>query len=1390
MTDAQHPPSTIRVKTPDRAMPREQSQPRPPPPSRSRGSHPRSRSREAGQRLAARRKSLSGGGTGAMRPSKSYSEIRAAYNIGAHGDALPSRGFHRSYDELLDGRETAPGQGQFHRSYDELLAPHRPYMRGNSDGSSVNATGAQRHDTSTIATNYNSNMAGMKARDAANRRRKAFNEMVVPVEGYVSDTSGNVRNNNFRGRRRGTISDGGYNSGNDVRNRRRGTIGDGGYVSSGSELASNNTNPNQPRNGFRRRITHDGSFALGLSGKRYPNSTGNFARAFTSQRRGSVSGSDVSGDVAGERNRPSMSSAPGNLRPLPEGKSLRCSVPTVPVDLDDANANEFMTKNLDEMTLEELQAELKTHGIAVQGMFDRGDLVGVCMQARKRRMANMYRPVSRNNSNEDLKNQGQSQQSPPRRPSYQPQRKRRTSDSRDSAGFSANPQQGKQRVSTTARRGSDNVGSGRHSRRSSRSSLSSLGDGLEQEMNEMTVLNAPLGVGLSGIGYDVENPHQQMGLLMQQMQALEDQMNDPQDTAPPKNMPRRMSGHQLATGAANLSRNNSRRLSIGSGRSGASSGGLLSSGQSAPRRMSFGSHHSRGSWYIGSDPSGRSGAASARGRSGPPTRNSSYASLELLASDTAGHVKDPSRRGTSSSGGAPSESNIDWAPAAAEPAAGATNSDDKTDAMSVMSDLTGKHGSDAKKPLLSKKAKIAGALLLAVACVVIAVCVALFAFNDEGKESVTSRSQLLEYPEAPPSDIEGRCSPSNLPGSLSACLSACLPSSCCYPNYSEEPTCISETDQRSVDACDQYRPYCDVFYDPWPGATEGVLRSPPENLVRMCLETVGQPGDDDNNLLGDAMKSSERKRLRQHVAQGERILTTPDQICSRYCVASRCCHASADTDGLVLSASGVFTDVMSGDHVMTNCQADFGKNKPMCEEYDDHHWCWLSNGMDEPANIIYRHTHCIDKPIATHILIAAIGRPISDPSLLNTHIFTQSNFFKLTNRADSIANFSHGTRAGEHAGDRRGNGLCCYSEVLGYGMPSCYLGNEAVCLEYYPCLALAPGSFLLPPPAPSAVGNTEDSTTTPATATSEATDALPTPAQNLAAICSQSSLATNEGLGKCISACQPASCCDVQVLGSSSCYFDNKEICDEYSPCINLNGPSATEPPELPPEVPLAQEVPQDDTATEEQLLPPEALASLATACSYDFLVADSGSLCFGLCALGSCCADGSCLENDANASQSMIDAICETYSPCNNLWLQSPPSNLGELCNENSKPAADECATICSAVSCCFSDDTSDSDAEALPACDVQFEESCAEYAPYCAPDLPPTEAVAPVDLPPTPPDLAALCSFSPEFCKTACQAAQCCFESSEDVPSCFAANEKRCEEYAPCAAFDEQGT
>lgn len=138
-------------------------------------------------------------------------------------------------------------------------------------------------------------------------------------------------------------------------------------------------------------------------------------------------------------------------------------------------------------------------------------------------------------------------------------------------------------------------------------------------------------------------------------------------------------------------------------------------------------------------------------------------------------------------------------------------------------------------------------------------------------------------------------------------------------------------------------------------------------------------------------------------------------------------------------------------------------------------------------------------------------------------------------------------------------------------------------------------------------------------------------------------------------------------------------------------------------------------------------------------------------------------------------------FSGYNLNLLYDPPSNIEEICNGN---FTSECASMCSTVSCCFSEslpssysnDTSTN--TNASSCYAYFEQTCSGYAPFCDP-------VDAVVLPNPPADLEVLCSFEfADLCRAACDVASCCFGQSSES-SCVENNEELCQSYYPCAVL-----
>ncbi len=389
-------------------------------------------------------------------------------------------------------------------------------------------------------------------------------------------------------------------------------------------------------------------------------------------------------------------------------------------------------------------------------------------------------------------------------------------------------------------------------------------------------------------------------------------------------------------------------------------------------------------------------------------------------------------------------------------------------------------------------------------------------FGSGNNESVGNEKNFVgpgvdvKYVKPPPSDIDGRCSSSNLPGSLPACLEACYPASCCYGDSDSGAKCLDANDSETIKACKRYRPYCDIFHDTWDGATDGVLRTPRADLVPICQQVNGKNEEQSSKLRA-------RNLLSRNLLVG--TVGTAEVICEQYCEAAKCCAIDPVlhpySANLELSASGVYTDASTKEYVVTNCQDDlvYQKNKDLCAEYDK--FCvwedvegaekkdaWTSRPTMDPASTMMPSTSPSIPPSASPSMTLRptpisqqpshaptinvftiqwiTKRPIPSPSITPSNSISPSQKFKPSSEpslssmptipranitsveaacagADNVALLADGNEAARtKCLDACLDGLCCYTEQLGYSsfIESCYDVNEAVCEEYSACLWL------------------------------------------------------------------------------------------------------------------------------------------------------------------------------------------------------------------------------------------------------------------------------------------------------------------------------------------------
>ena len=638
---------------------------------------------------------------------------------------------------------------------------------------------------------------------------------------------------------------------------------------------------------------------------------------------------------------------------------------------------------------------------------------------------------------------------------------------------------------------------------------------------------------------------------------------------------------------------------------------------------------------------------------------------------------------------------------------------------------------------------------------------------DYSLEDNSTESSNLPLPEQ---DIEGRCSPSNIHGSMAACVEACTMAACCYPGYSGI-SCYDDANAASVEACTKYRPYCDAIFAPWKDALSGGVAPPPVDLFKQKQW--------DEVCFSSGVSSSVRlpSKRRYHAEQTNTKRTSKETItphvCQQACLPGRCCSAppASSSSDLYITSDKVVKNKTSGYHVETSCLNE--KNLQRCTEYMNKCGIVPPNfdeeyKADAADNTPYPTTPTMTtspnfpaySTLSTESSVEAQNDDGLDrqdegvrPQLKQTsnpsEVISSKPTIQPTRTAPSvplpnireIKNACTGTQAVIDIVEGVLDAVmacqrvcqpsaCCFSDTE---ISSCFDANRETCMAYSDCLVLSMTTDDI------AVIDTSKS------------DPPPNPTKDLTQFCSLS--ATSAGVFECVKACLPSSCCGAadQEL---SCFNKYEEECSLYAPCLLLSNAHDGDTKSIPP-------------------VPP---ASLSYICSYSSIDIDSIE-CTLACSAGMCCLDNSC---PPYGDEESIKERCELYWPCNSLVdLDMPSGDFEQLC-DNTSPIYDEngCSEGCSESLCCFSDSDDP--------CFARHQEACVAYAPYCltSPSMDDTDVMLIMQLESAPPNLPELCKGASASlaCQQACSAAACCFLPEENG-NCWASNESICGEYSICA-------
>ena len=546
----------------------------------------------------------------------------------------------------------------------------------------------------------------------------------------------------------------------------------------------------------------------------------------------------------------------------------------------------------------------------------------------------------------------------------------------------------------------------------------------------------------------------------------------------------------------------------------------------------------------------------------------------------------------------------------------------------------------------------------------------------------------------PPPDIEGMCSASNLPGSLSACLAACLPSACCYSGFSGS-SCVEENQPESKASCASYRPYCDIFYDEevWIDGTEGVLRYITDEKLKMCSGIGSSVISEPSSSSSFASPSSGVKRLRgrtilnQSVIDDERNLLelAPQETCENYCISARCCSAPIITNqelsGVILSATGVYTNATTGEYVMTNCQKSNSMNVQLCSRYET--FCSKDDSQ----------------PIASGVYMSSLNpstKPIEFPR-------TASPTLKPTSFSESPAKVPVPWPSNEYSP----NVAPPFASNAPFSLNPSSSSPVSIEGSKGPTSKLTQASYQPNLSTPASINDTNVATHSSSNPSKPPT----TSSESLAPIQSASSVATNssnvsikippapsgdiekactdnkatfliatgdpQARKACVKACQDGLCCfstQLKYDWIEPCYAGNEQICTEYAPCLILQGEEAnsTSNETVPSENIIvttnatASNITNATTVEENKFTesleqsanssnstnttngPPIPDADLSILCSEESIAQTEGlKKCINACDLGRCCSS----SDNATGCFSTHTETCYLYTPCNNAY-------------------------------------------------------------------------------------------------------------------------------------------
>jgi len=518
----------------------------------------------------------------------------------------------------------------------------------------------------------------------------------------------------------------------------------------------------------------------------------------------------------------------------------------------------------------------------------------------------------------------------------------------------------------------------------------------------------------------------------------------------------------------------------------------------------------------------------------------------------------------------------------------------------------------------------------------------------------------------PPSNLAGLCLTDR-----DACVSACVPGSCCFMHLASHPNSCFE---KNTDRCALYEPCDTLLLINDEHATDqdaskliysstSIVPDPPGNLPSICSMFAGTPGTMDAIVRNPTECRSACLTASCCLEPGPNLNCASNPLNEQSCPIYKkyCTHLSppmldlSDWDGTIPPPPHNLRDICSRENILNT------EGEMECEQACDVGLCCVGMGNQVDCALL--------PPMQKAPICMAYKRHCA--TVWPSEVYTNEKDL-VPRPLEQWCSVIDSEKKSRVCADVCDHVKCCWED----GPSNCRSFNGAncdsysFCLDYKEALEEDSSADLAPPIIPE---------------------------KDIADHCSLLSTVDPEVLQDCKSMCAAGGCClyppshESASDGVNDCFLEYGDICSLYQPCLDL---------------------PYDGWSTHViSKSPLEYVCESSDGLSFD----EGRQICLDACSAGSCCYDDDLSKNCfADNEQN-----CWLYESCRENRIVPPaPADLTDKCSfkHGEEIGKAECIKACQPSACCWEGRAVDEDGNIEQGlCYYSNEATCSTYKPSC---------------------------------------------------------------------------